>query len=80
MDVSIEIQREVWLLAAQYCIDNDSLTQAEQFLDTAKTLFSLEQPDSLVLQYWLLQDSMHCTAIFLGPPANTLYAVKKYLS
>ena len=77
MDVSIEIQREVWLLAAQYCIDNDSLTQAEQFLDTAKTLLSLEQPDSLVLQYWLLQGLHALHSNLLGPAGKYIVRCKE---
>lgn len=77
MDVSIEIQCEVWLLAAQYCIDNDSLTQAEQFLNTVETLLSFDQPDSLVVQYWLLQGQHALHSNLLGPAGKYIVRCKE---
>jgi HEAT repeat protein len=76
-DVSLEVQREVWLLAAQYCIDNDSLTQAEQFLDTAESLLSFEQPDSLVVYYWLLQGLHAFHSNLLGPAGKCIVRCKE---
>ena len=73
---SKEVQCEAWLLASQYCIDNDILTQANEFLDTVKDLIDFQEDTQLISWYWFLKSQYELHSQRVGPAGTYLHRAK----
>ncbi len=52
---SVSVETEAWLLAAQYCLDNEQFEKASEFLETVVSLWDVESTTSLSGWYWQIQ-------------------------
>jgi HEAT repeat protein len=53
-DPDVSIQAEAWLLATQYCLDNEQFDRAVSFLESVKSLHDVESESRLSGWYWQL--------------------------
>ena len=63
---------EALLLSAQYCLDNESLTQASTFLDQAAQRMDLEKPGKHSAWYCLLKAQMDHYNQLVGPAGQNI--------
>ena len=74
---SSEVQTEIWLLATQYCLDNEHLDQARDFLSKVTADHDVEQSHVFSGWYWQSRAVLSHCAQRLGESSQFFLKAKR---